>query len=175
MDKQYFHNKDDKFGWLETSSDVVQREMKAYKKLAEIEGIKLPQTIEVSGEDYPMLTGKDGGEAKKAQSGYFVEHLEFGRTFKPKMMTLGVPKAIVNTYKNLPTDEAKAQMRGDLKAIQDKLGGISDVVGELTLATNPRTGAVYILDVGPNSSGDVGGGPAKSAHKGLDKILEACK
>jgi len=172
MDKKYYHNPGDKFGWLETKPEVVERELKAYKELDKIGGLNFPQTIEASGEDRPMLGGKDGD--KQATSGYFVEHLEFKKTFKPKMMVFDAG-IVARMYKQLPSDEAKLQMRNDIQAIKDEIEGIANVVGELTLTVNPETGVVHLLDVGPNENKAAGGEElATNAGKGLEKILTAC-
>lgn len=173
MDKKYHHNAGDKFGWLETSPEVVARELPAYQKLSALGGLHLPRVIEASGDERPVIANQDGKESQ-AQGGYFIEHLPFKKTFKPKMMVFEAG-GVANMYKSLPSDAARRQMRGDLEAIQSKIGDIAHIVGELTLTINEETGRVNLLDVGPTGNGSVGGTElAEKAGRGLQKILAAC-
>ena len=176
MDKTYFHNSGEKFGWLATSPQVVDQEMTAYKKLATLQGIHLPQTLEVpSGEKGPTTTSLDGKAVP--ETGYFIEHLNISTQFKPKMLALSAEtrpgRGAVATYNQL-SPAAQKQMHADIQAIKHHISDIAGTVGELTLTLDPASGHVRLLDVGPVNGQAGGADLAEKAVKGLDNLLAKC-
>ncbi|MCP3098267.1 hypothetical protein LZ198_05165 [Myxococcus sp. K15C18031901] len=176
MDKTYFHNEGEKFGWLATSSEVVEQEVKAYQKLEGLDGIHLPQRIEVpEGGKGPTTTAIPGKEVPA--TGFFIEHLDVSAKFKPKMLAVSADSSlgdgISSKYNNL-SPAAKNQMHQDLQAIDKHIKDIAGTVGELTLTLDPASGHVRLLDVGP-SKGQVGGDElAEQALKGLANLVKKC-
>ncbi|TCI90675.1 eCIS core domain-containing protein [Tenacibaculum sp. M341] len=166
MDKKYFWNGGE-YGWLETSPEVIEREFKAYEALSSL-NITLPRLIMTDGPT--ELRGKDGGSLGAPQNGYWIQHVPMDKTYKPAMMWSGTSMDFKRLLRFLPAEAKASALRG-LNALKPKVDGISNIVGEFTLAIHQYTGEVYLLDFAPDASGKVGGDDlARNAKLGLDNM-----
>lgn len=171
-DKTYFHDGVSGMGWLETASEIKEAELKAYGALKEKGVTCLPEVD--GGTAAPDKLVTKGGAEKGSSCGYWIQHIpQF--SFKPKMCVMMVPRSFKGGVRALGQGEHGEERVGTLKTglgiIQEQIDAISSIVGELTIAVDTNTGKPYILDVAPNTSGDVGGEDlADKGGKGLTRL-----
>jgi hypothetical protein len=142
---------------------VVAREMKAYIDLKTL-GLSVLPTI-LPWTDPNGIT-VDGKTEKPA---YQIQRLMIGKTFKPIMCTMQVLNPVKNEIKRGNTKSMKA----GLQEIDTNLEAICNIVGELTLAIDAKSGGVFMLDFSPAENGNRAIGQLESIKKGMQNLLAA--
>jgi hypothetical protein len=166
MDKQFFHNGQDEYGWLNFKDKAVMtRELQSRGALVGSKDI-LPEIDTTRAP--PALQG--GTEP----SGYYIKRIDLDKTIKPKMCALMVPNPVKRTIQDaLNTAEKKANGIASLTQIQSNLASICSEVGELTIAFDKSNGKAYLLDLAKDNLGKAGGADLQqTAGKGIANILK---
>lgn len=144
-DKKYYHNKCDKYGWLEfKDKKLIESERKCYESLCKIEGVNLPEAHFDTPK--PLLMHVDPSNCQQAECGYFIRHLNIIKTIKPVMCRVEFnPKSI-----GIQETSQICNAICDLKRLSDTkvLKTVLSTCGELTLAFDLSDNRFYLLDYG---------------------------
>lgn len=173
-DKKYYHNEDDKYGWLEFKDEnLIKSELECYERLRKIEGINLPEVHYESSIPKPLLKHDDPCGCQVAKCGYFIRHLNIVKSIKPVMCRFEfIPRSI-----GIEDPSQILNAINDLKQLSQEavLKAILSTCGELTLAFDRSDNHFYLMDYGygdgtSNIDGILGG--IQTMINSLEKLLK---
>lgn len=163
MNKTYYHNEGDSWGWIELKQPNNSYKFFA-KEICEL-GISnnLPKIVvpnEQNGIHMPLI----GLGSNKAKCGYYIQHLEIEKSVKPKMIGASAKMAIkfgatyeydtteigVKQATNMEENSAIERAIEDLGTIKSKLDEILKSVDELTLCYDLTKCKIYLIDLDCN-------------------------
>lgn len=173
MSKIYYHTENDYWGWLEFKDNETSKKtnsIKCYNNLLTIKDIHLPQIIDVEENNYPKLLDFYGENCKEAKCGYFIQHLNIKKTFKPKMCAFSSKLACVNSW-GITSREHIDSSINDMENIENHLGEIVKEISELTLAFDVDEKKIFLLDFEKPEIAD----DPDTIRKGVENIITVLK
>lgn len=181
--KGFYYHAGDRFGWMDTSKEIVRNELDAEDKLRlrpELRDLLPKVDIESPGPMRGQLQNGDRCRRTIEGHGYWVEKISMiGETFKPAMASRGVLPRLKKWFLSLKTADGKPdfvklkRVAQCLVTIMNELEYIANSVGELSLALSDD-GSLKIVDCATNSNNgsNTGGEHLYSiARPGLEFML----
>lgn len=182
LDKGFYYREGDRFGYIDTSSEVKKRELKAEEKLRLFSALRnmIPEIDRTSPRPRDTQLKNGNCSRKLRGDGYWVERIEtLGQTFKPKAMVFQgeLRQNYKKMFRDLKTNDGKPDIvrlkrtAQSLISLIHTLKPISNIVGELTLALS-NDGSLKMLDCAPDESGGTGGDELYTyARQGLESSI----
>ena len=189
MDKIYYHTNNDYWGWLEfKNANQLKKEnsIVSYNNLKKVADIHLPKIKIVTENDYPELevpldkykktvwdrpkSDNSSGEWEKAKCGYFIQHLDIEKSFKPKMCAYSPDSVTLNIWGIISSNDIN-QSLDDMEAIKNHFNEIVQVTSELTLAFEKKEHKIFLLDFEKSERVD----GIDGVKKGIENIIKVLK